>query len=98
MELNPENAIEKHEEVYRGKIVTLHVDTVRLASGNVGTREVILHPGGVVAVPVMEDGRLLLVRQFRYPLTRHILELPAGKLDSNQSAIDTIKRELEEET
>lgn len=95
---NPETAILKHEEIYRGKIVTLHVDTIRQASGNSTIREVVLHPGGVTAVPVLKDGRLLLIRQFRYPIGKYILELPAGKLDSGQPPLDTIAREIEEET
>jgi ADP-ribose pyrophosphatase len=95
---NPETAIVKHEEPYRGKIVTLHVDTIRQASGGTTIREVVLHPGGVTAVPVLDDGRLLLIRQFRYPVRKYIYELPAGKLDSGQTPRDTMARELEEET
>jgi ADP-ribose pyrophosphatase len=95
---NPETAVMSHQEVYCGKIVTLHVDTIRQASGRTTIREVVLHPGGVTAVPVLADGRLLLIRQFRYPIGKFILELPAGKLDSGQSPLDTIARELEEET
>ena len=95
---NPETAVMKHQEVYRGKIITLHVDTIRQASGGATIREVVLHPGGVAAVPVLDDGRLLLIRQFRYPIGKFILELPAGKLDSGQPPLETIARELEEET
>jgi ADP-ribose pyrophosphatase len=95
---NPEIAVVRHDELYRGKVVDLHVDTVRLPSGRNVIREVVKHPGGVAAVPVLEDGRLLLVCQFRYPLQKYILELPAGKLDSGQSPLETMKRELEEET
>lgn len=95
---NPEITVVKHDEPYCGKVVDLHVDTIRLPSGRNAIREVVKHPGGVVAVPVLEDGRLLLVRQFRYPLQKYILELPAGKLDSGQSLLETMKRELEEET
>jgi ADP-ribose pyrophosphatase len=94
---NPETKILSHEEIYRGIIVTLHVDQVQLPSGRPGIREVVHHPGGVVIVPVLEDGRLVLVRQFRYPLKKYILEFPAGKLDSNQTPLETITRELEEE-
>jgi len=94
---NPETAVIQHEVLYRGKVVDLTVDTIRLESGRSAIREVVTHPGGVVAVPVMNDGRLLLVRQFRYPLQKYILEFPAGKLDSNQSPLDTMRRELEEE-
>ncbi|MFH1573903.1 MAG: NUDIX hydrolase [Acidobacteriota bacterium] len=94
---NPETVVVNRNEVYRGKIVTLRVDTIRLASGRSAIREVVQHPGGVVAVPVRENGDLLLLRQYRYPLQRYILEFPAGKLDSRQSPLDTIRRELEEE-
>jgi ADP-ribose pyrophosphatase len=95
---NPETEVTSHQEIYSGKIVDLHVDQVRLPSGRSSLREVVVHPGGVVAVPVLDDGRLVLIRQFRYPLQKYILEFPAGKLDSQQSPLETIKRELEEET
>jgi ADP-ribose pyrophosphatase len=52
----------------------------------------------VTAIPVLKDGRLLLIRQFRYPIGKYILELPAGKLDSGQTPLETIAREIEEET
>jgi len=94
---NPENVVLKRDVIYRGKVVNLQVDTIQLPRGRTAIREVVQHPGGVVAVPVMDDGRLLLVRQYRYPLQEFILELPAGKLDSRQSPLDTIRRELEEE-
>ncbi len=98
MEDNPEPTVLSHRELYRGKIVNLFVDTVRLPSGSPGIREVVQHPGGVTAVPVLDDGRLLLIRQFRYPIQKFIYELPAGKLDSNQPPLETMMRELEEET
>jgi ADP-ribose pyrophosphatase len=94
---NPETAVINHQEVYSGKIVKLHVDTIRQASGKTTIREVVLHPGGVTAVPVLEDGRILLIRQFRYPIGKFILELPAGKLDSGLPPQETVARELEEE-
>jgi ADP-ribose pyrophosphatase len=95
---NPETEILSHKELYRGIIVNLFVDSVRLSSGTTVIREVVEHPGGVVAVPVLEDGRILLIRQFRYPLGKYILELPAGKLDSSHSPLEKITQELEEET
>ena len=95
---NPETDILDHQEPYHGKIVSLHVDTIRQASGNKTIREVIRHPGGVAAVPVLDDSRLLLIRQFRYPIGRYIYEIPAGKLDSGQPPMETMARELEEET
>jgi len=94
---NPENVVIDHKEIYSGIIVKLHVDTIRLPSGRTAVREVMLHPGGVVAIPVLDDGRLLLIRQFRYPLGKFILELPAGKLDHNLPPEDTIALEIEEE-
>jgi ADP-ribose pyrophosphatase len=94
---NPETAVLNHQELYRGKIVTLHVDTIKQASGKTTIREVVLHPGGVTAIPILEDGRLMLIRQFRYPIGKFILELPAGKLDSGKPPLETIAQELEEE-
>ena len=96
-EKNPETEILNRREVYNGKIVRLNVDTVRQESGESTIREVVLHPGGVAAVPVLDDGRIVLIRQFRYPLGKYIWEIPAGKLDSGQTPRDTIARELEEE-
>lgn len=98
MEKNPETAVLSHQELYRGKIVNLYVDNIRLPSGVTVIREVVQHPGGVTAVPVLDDGRLLLIRQFRYPIRKYIFELPAGKLDSSQPPLETMMRELEEET
>ncbi|MBZ5497592.1 MAG: NUDIX hydrolase [Acidobacteriia bacterium] len=97
-EKNPETALIRHEVLYQGKVVDLEVDTIRLPSGRSAIREVVKHPGGVVAVPLLDDGKLLLIRQFRYPLQKYIFEFPAGKLDSGQTPLDTMKRELEEET
>ena len=94
---NPETAIVNHEEIYHGKIVSLHVDTIRQHSGRKTIREVVHHPGGVTALPLLDDGRILLIRQFRYPIGKFILELPAGKLDSGQPPKETVARELEEE-
>jgi ADP-ribose pyrophosphatase len=94
---NPETDITSHREIYKGKIVKLHVDMVRLESGTEVIREVVRHPGGVVAAPFRDDGRLLLVRQFRYPIGKYLLELPAGKMEPDQEPLETIHREVEEE-
>jgi ADP-ribose pyrophosphatase len=94
---NPENVLLEHKEIYSGIIAKLQVDTIQLPSGRTAIREVVLHPGGVVALPVLDDGRLLLIRQFRYPLQKYILELPAGKLDHGLSPRDTVALEIEEE-
>jgi ADP-ribose pyrophosphatase len=97
-EENPETKLLAHDLIYHGKVVDLIVDTISLPSGQSAIREVVKHPGGVVAIPRLEDGRLLLIRQFRYPLQKFIFEFPAGKLDSGQTPADTMHRELEEET
>jgi len=95
---NPESDLVRHQEIYHGKVVNLCVDTIRLPTGATAIREVVHHPGGVVAVPVLDDGRLVLIRQFRYPLQKYILEFPAGKLDISLPPLQTIAREVEEET
>jgi len=95
---NPETDLIDHQEPYHGKIVSIHVDTIRQESGGTTLREVVLHPGGVAAVPILDDSRLLLIRQFRYPIGKYIYELPAGKLDTGQPPLETMARELEEET
>jgi ADP-ribose pyrophosphatase len=95
---NPESDILQHKEPYKGKIVSIDVDTIRQVSGNTTIREVVRHPGGVAAVPILDDDRILLIRQFRYPIGKYIYEIPAGKLDSGQPPLETMKRELEEET
>jgi ADP-ribose pyrophosphatase len=97
VDINPESEIVKHDELYSGQIVKLHLDTIRHPSGRTSIREIVLHPGGVLAIPILNDGRVVLVRQFRYPIQKYILEFPAGKLDSHQSPAETIARELEEE-
>jgi ADP-ribose pyrophosphatase len=73
-------------------------DRVRLPDGSEGTREYIRHPGAVAIVPLFEDGRLLLERQFRYPHGREFIEVPAGKVDPGEPHLETAKRELLEET
>jgi len=85
------------EAVFDGKLLHVRRDTVRLPDGSLATREHIVHPGAVLVVPVLPDGRLVLERQFRYPLDRVFIEFPAGKRDPGESAEDTARRELREE-
>lgn len=73
-------------------------DQVLLPSGNRGQREFILHPGAVLVIPLFDNGNILLERQFRYPLNRVFIELPAGKIDPGEDILATGKRELLEET
>ena len=73
-------------------------DQVRLPSGHQGQREYIIHPGAVLIVPLLDNGNLLLERQFRYPLNQVFIELPAGKIDPGEGVLLTGQRELLEET
>jgi ADP-ribose pyrophosphatase len=86
------------ETVYTGKIITVRHDTVRLPDGREATRDVVEHPGAVAVVPVTGDGKVVLVRQYRHPVARLLLEVPAGKLDKGERPEDCARRELEEET
>jgi ADP-ribose pyrophosphatase len=86
------------EPVFDGKLLHVRRDEVRLPDGSTATREYTVHPGAVVMIPVRDDGRLVLVRQYRYPLRRVFVEFPAGKLDEGEDALSTGKRELLEET
>ena len=88
----------KRDVLYRGRVFDLIVDQVEYPSGNKSVREIAHHPGGAVVVPVLDDGRVMLVRQLRYPLGKHILELPAGKLSPGEDPLLAAGRELEEET
>ena len=87
------------EEIFNGVIVHVQRDTVRLPNGNETVREVIRHIGAVCVIPVLDNGDVIMERQYRYPLDRVILEIPAGKLDSaGENRLSAIKRELSEET
>ncbi|MBA4177929.1 MAG: ADP-ribose pyrophosphatase [Leptothrix sp. (in: Bacteria)] len=76
----------------------LRVDTVLLPDGSRATREYLRHNGAVAVVPLLDDGRLVLVRQYRYPLARVLLEFPAGKLEVGEEQLPCARRELQEET
>lgn len=87
------------EEIFDGRVVHLYKDDISLPNGKPATREVIRHVGAVAIVPMTEDGKVIIERQFRYPLNRVITEIPAGKLDSkSEDRLSAAKRELEEET
>lgn len=85
------------EPVFQGKIISLQVDTVSLADGRSATREIVRHPGAA-AVMALLDGKLLVVEQFRKPLEKCQIEIPAGKLDGDEDPMAAAARELEEET
>ena len=86
------------EQVFDGTLLKVRRDLVRLPDGSQGTREYIRHPGAVAIVPLFDDGRVLLERQFRYPHGREFIEVPAGKVEANEPHLATARRELLEET
>jgi ADP-ribose pyrophosphatase len=83
---------------YSGQFLRVFEDTVRCPDGHVAPREYLRHPGAVMVVPVLDDGRLVLERQFRYPLRRTFIEFPAGKIDPGEDILACAQRELREET
>ena len=89
---------ESSEAVFDGRLLKVFRDAVRLPDGKPGVREYVKHPGAVVVIPVCEDGTLIFERQFRYPLGRAFLELPAGKIDAGEDILACARRELQEET
>ena len=87
------------QEIFDGVILHVFKDSVELPNGKPATREVIRHVGAVGVIPITDDGKVLIERQFRYPLDRVVTEIPAGKLDSfTEDRLSAAKRELEEET
>lgn len=85
------------EPIFQGKMISLQVDTVALPEGRTATREIVKHPGAA-AVMALLDGKLLVVEQFRKPLEKFQIEIPAGKLDPGEDPLQAAARELEEET
>jgi ADP-ribose pyrophosphatase len=86
------------KQVYRGHFLDVRRDEVRLPDGGLAAREYIVHPGAVMIVPLLDDGRVVVERQFRYPMGRVMLEFPAGKLDAGEPPLTCAIRELAEET
>ncbi|SDH37174.1 NUDIX hydrolase [Alteribacillus bidgolensis] len=86
------------ESIYKGRIVDLNLHEVELPNGKTSKREIINHPGAVALIALTEEGKLLMVKQFRKALEKEIVEIPAGKLEAGENPEDTAIRELEEET
>lgn len=88
----------KSDLVYTGSFLKVLRDEVELPNGKKSTREYIPHPGAAMIVPVTADGKLVMIRQFRYAVQSICIEFPAGKIDQGEDALETAKRELKEET
>jgi ADP-ribose pyrophosphatase len=86
------------DEVFRGSLLQVKRDRIRLPDGREATREYIVHPGAAMIIPALPGQRLVMERQFRYPIGRVLIEFPAGKLDPGEQALATAQRELLEET
>jgi len=85
------------EQIYNGRSVNLHVDWVQKSSGKKTTREVVQHRDCVAVVVLDDQDNVLLVRQFRYPVGKSLLEVPAGGIDAGEEPVDCVRRELQEE-
>jgi ADP-ribose pyrophosphatase len=85
-------------EVFQGTFLRVCRDNVRLPDGKSATREYIVHPGAVMMIPLLDDGRLVMERQYRYPVGLVMTEFPAGKIDTGEAPLACAKRELLEET
>jgi ADP-ribose pyrophosphatase len=86
------------EQVFKGMLLDVRRDVVAMPDGAHATREYVVHPGAVTVVPMLDDGRLVLERQYRYPVGRAMLEFPAGKIDAGEPPLQCGQRELAEET
>ncbi|QWD67264.1 NUDIX domain-containing protein [Polynucleobacter sp. MWH-Aus1W21] len=86
------------EDIYGGLFLNMKRDKIALPNGEVAVREYLTHPGAVAIVAILEDGRILLERQYRYPIAKACIEIPAGKLEIGEDHLLCAKRELEEET
>lgn len=99
---SPDAHLEERElssqEVYHGGFLSMRRDRVQLPDGREATREYVVHPGAVMIVPILPDGRLVIERQYRYPVRRTMIEFPAGKLDAGEGGLACAQRELLEET
>ena len=88
----------RSKSIYNGKVVKLQVDDVTLPNGKLSKRELIKHPGAVAIIPITKENKIVLVEQYRKPLEKSIVEIPAGKLEPGEKPESTAIRELEEET
>lgn len=90
--------VTRTQHIYSGRLLRLHVDTVRLANGTETTREIVEHPGAVAIIPILDNGKLLVVKQYRTAAHKHLMEIPAGTLELGEAPVSCARRELTEET
>jgi ADP-ribose pyrophosphatase len=99
---SPTDPLEEHtldsRLAYQGGFLRVFVDRVRCPDGHIANREYLRHPGAVMMIPLLDDGRVVLERQYRYPVRRSFIEFPAGKLEPGEVLLDCAQRELWEET
>ncbi|MGQ9462903.1 MAG: NUDIX hydrolase [Candidatus Fervidibacter sp.] len=88
----------RSEKVFDGRLIALRRDTVRLLNGRESTREVVVHPGAVAIVPMLDDRKVVLVSQYRHAVGKTLMEIPAGTLHPDEKPEDCALRELREET
>jgi ADP-ribose pyrophosphatase len=86
------------KEIFKGRVIDLFVEEVKLPNGKTSTREIVKHPGAVAVIAITSKNKILMVEQFRKPLGRTLVEIPAGKLEKGEEPEATAKRELQEET
>ncbi|MED3880521.1 NUDIX hydrolase [Priestia megaterium] len=86
------------EKLFGGRVIDLYLEEVELPNGKTSTREVVKHPGAVAVIALTSDHKMVMVKQYRRPMDRILVEIPAGKLEKGEEPIVTAKRELEEET
>ena len=86
------------ENIFKGKLLDVRKDTVTLPNNEMGFREWINHPGAACSVPLLSENKIILVKQYRYPIREETIEIPAGKIDSGEDPEKCAYRELEEET
>jgi len=91
-----EKTVEK-KRIFTGKLINLNADRVILDSGRKSVREYVQHPGAVAAIPFISKDSIILVRQYRYPVSQELLEIPAGTIEKGESPEETMARELKEE-
>jgi len=95
--INIDEKVVETQRIYEGKVINLRIDTIVLPNGKQSKREIIEHSAAIVAVPILPDGRVVLVRQFRLPARGPLLEAPAGGVEPDEDIDEAVVRELEEE-